>query len=671
MRPQQKVSKRLRQPTKSVVSSELAVSTDTSPVEPTDGSDGLDAASGSLDAFDIPEGVCQRLAEKGVTSLFPVQSRSFEHVMSGCDLIVQSRTGTGKTLAFALPIVIKLAQLAEKQKAKSAGGNRAGRPPRVLVLAPTRELAKQIADDFAAICPPDSGISVLPVYGGVPYEQQRAALARGVDVVVGAPGRVVDLTEQGCLSLDGVRRVVLDEVDRMLDMGFRDSVDQLLGRLYAEERGRRPQTLMFSATMPEWVEQTAAKYLTPGDGTVRLDLVTGDGQSRASQTLQHLAILSPFASRSSAIADVIRVRCCGSDARCIVFCDRKRDADELASHAAMSGDCHVLHGDIPQDKRELVLRKFREGKYRVLVTTDVAARGLDIPHVDLVVLCHPPKDTESYIHRAGRTARAGRVGAAVTFYTIKEEVELKRVEKQAGIQFKRIGAPTAADLAQAAGENSLEKLRSVPEQTIRLLTAPAAELIAEMGAERALAAALALLCGKTEILGRSVLSAREGFTAYALHTTAADVRGKGYLFGALRRCLDPEQVEKVQYVTFSKGRRSLLFDLPSNMEEVVEKRWADGRWDRLEKLTGELPELEEVEQPEYSSGGGGGARPQGRFYGRNGGGGGFGNRNGGYRNGGGGGGGGFNNKRPYVGGGGFANGNANGNGGSEKKLRTA
>uniref|UniRef100_A0A1I8IUD9 RNA helicase n=1 Tax=Macrostomum lignano TaxID=282301 RepID=A0A1I8IUD9_9PLAT len=532
----------------------------------------------SLEQFDLPDSVLHQLRERGITGLFPVQQQSFDHVMSGHDLIVQSRTGTGKTLAFGLPIVLQLLKQQDKRAGKAgtpAKRRSPNRAPRVLILAPTRELAKQISDDLTATCPPDSGLVVLPVYGGVPYEKHRSALAAGSDIVVGTPGRVQDLVEQGCLRMDRIRRVVLDEVDRMLDMGFRDSVDQLIKRLYSggeedagQEEKKRPQTLLFSATLPSWVEETSAKYLDP-DNLVRLDLVTGDGQGRAAQTVEHLAILSPFASRSAAIADVIRVRCGGPQARCIVFCERKRDADELASHAAMSGDCHVLHGDIPQDKRELVLQKFRDGKYRVLVTTDVAARGLDIPHVDLVILCHPPKDTESYIHRAGRTGRAGRSGAAVTFYTVKEETELKRVERQAGIRFKRIGAPTTADLVKAAGRHSLEQLQAVQDPTIQLLAEEASELIAAMGAERAVAAALALLSGKTEIVGRSLLSAREGFTAFVLHTEAETVRGKGYLFGALRRCLDPEQVEKVQYVTFSKDRKSLLFDLPSNMEDIA------------------------------------------------------------------------------------------------------
>ncbi|VDP64024.1 unnamed protein product [Schistosoma curassoni] len=216
------------------------------------------------------------------------------------------------------------------------------------------------------------------------------ALRQGTHIVVGAPGRVIDLIEKGVLKLSSVRHVVLDEVDRMLDMGFSKAVESILSEIYSSENSEKPQTLLFSATMPSWV-------------------------SEISKTL-----LCPYESRAATLSDVIKVYCKSRESRCIVFCERKNDADELSTSDAMSADCHVLHGGVPQEKRELVLQKFRDGKYRTLLTTNVAARGLDVPNVDLVIQCHPPRDIEDYIHRSGRTGRADRSGTSICFYTYKE-----------------------------------------------------------------------------------------------------------------------------------------------------------------------------------------------------------------------------------------------------------
>ncbi|VDM00039.1 unnamed protein product [Schistocephalus solidus] len=335
-----------------------------------------------------------------------------------------------------------------------------GRTPRALILAPTRELANQISTVIDSIsC---DKLSVLAVYGGVPYQAQTRALKNGVDVVVGAPGRVIDLLESQKLNLQSVRLIVLDEVDRMLDMGFSADVEKILSSLYEEGKSSKPQTLLFSATLPSWVSQIAGKYVSKTAHRVTL---VNEKESRTVDTVKHLALLCPPHERAATIADVIRVYSHGPSSRCIVFCERKKDADELASHSAMAADCHVFHGDIPQDKRELVLQKFREGKYKTLITTNVAARGLDIPDVELVIQCAPPSSAEDYIHRSGRTGRAGRNGISVCFYSMRQRQQLNYIENGTGIHFRRISAPSPTDIVEVWTRELSESFAKLPEST--------------------------------------------------------------------------------------------------------------------------------------------------------------------------------------------------------------
>jgi len=226
-----------------------------------------------------------------------------------------------------------------------------------------------------------------------------------------------------------VEHVVLDEVDRMLDMGFQDSVEEILKSVFFEGRGKKAQTLFFSATCsatcPPWVKRTAQKFIS--DDFKFIDLI-GDSKLKTATTVEHLAIQCSYHDRASTIGSVLQVYS-GKHGRAMIFCETKRDCDELACSSDIKQESHVMHGDVPQDKREMVLQKFRDGKYRVLITTDVAARGLDIPEVDLVICCNPPKDYESYIHRSGRTGRAGRTGVCVCFYKPQEAWGIAGLER--------------------------------------------------------------------------------------------------------------------------------------------------------------------------------------------------------------------------------------------------
>jgi ATP-dependent RNA helicase DDX21 len=371
-----------------------------------------------------------------------------------------AQTGSGKTLAFVLPIVERLALTPNSKH---------GRAARVLVMAPTRELAKQTSDEFNYVAP---ALVTSCIYGGVSYDGQERDLRSGLDVIVGTPGRIIDHLQRGTLRLDNVEFVVLDEADRMLDMGFAEDMETILKRIPAE---RKHQTLLFSATFPQWVAKVARQYLSRDHVTVDLIGQKG-GMTEANTLIQHLAILCHWKIRSATLADVVKVY--GGNGRTIVFADTKNEATQLATTSSINDMCGVLHGDISQQQREITLDGFRNGKFNVLVATDVAARGLDIPEVQLVIQCQPPKDKESFIHRVGRTGRAGRAGVAIMFFQNSQVRELRMLERQVGIEFKRIGTPQIDDIVMAAARNVGDLLEKVHPDMIKKFV-PVAQQIAD------------------------------------------------------------------------------------------------------------------------------------------------------------------------------------------------
>lgn len=558
---------------------------------------------GALSKFDISEDTMKKLTERGVTYLFPIQAKTYHMVYEGKNVVAQARTGTGKTLSFALPLVEKL----QKENIKAT------RAPKILVMAPTRELAKQVCDDFSSIC---TSLSAFCIYGGSPYGPQVHALKSGLDILVGTPGRIYDHIERGNLDLSKLKHVILDEVDQMLDMGFAEIVDTILQNAYGEGREKKPQTLLFSATLPPWVQQIGKKYF--GNDVEKISLV-GSQENRTNKNVQHMAIKCGYFDRASAIGDVIRVYS-GNHGRTMVFCQTKRDADELAISPSIKQESQVLHGDIPQAKRERVLQSFRDGKCKVLISTDVAARGLDIPEIDLVIQCNPPKDVDSYIHRSGRTGRAGRSGICLCFYKPQEEYDLQTVERKANLKFKRVGGPTTEEIIKASATDAARSLELVDVETLQYFRESAQSLIEERGAADALAAALAVISGSTKIVPRSLLSATEGFTTY-LFTTNIEMRTMSYVWRALEKQLPQEIKEKIMRMRFCKDKKSSVFDLPSEHDSDVTDKWSDTTTDFLQKAT-ELPELFESESNNKGYGGGrgvgyGGGR--GNFRGQRGG----------------------------------------------------
>ncbi|XP_051772008.1 nucleolar RNA helicase 2 [Ctenopharyngodon idella] len=565
----------------------------------------LEQKEGAFSNFRISPNTIKLLQARGVSYLFDIQVKTFNPVYEGKDLIGQARTGTGKTFSFAVPLVEKLQSGAEDR--------RRGRAPKVLVLTPTRELAIQVTRDFKDIT---RKLSVTCFYGGSSYNPQIDAIRSGIDILVGTPGRIKDHLQNNKLDLSQLKHVVLDEVDQMLDMGFAEQVEEILSVSYKKDAEEKPQTLLFSATCPSWVYEVAKKYMR--SQFIHVDLI-GKKTQKAATTVEHLAIACHWSQRASVIGDVIQVYS-GSHGRTIVFCETKREATELSMNTSIKQSAQTLHGDIAQKQREITLKGFRNGTFEVLVATNVAARGLDIPEVDLVIQCSPPNDVESYIHRSGRTGRAGRTGVCICFYQRKEENQLKFVEQKAGITFRRVGVPTANDIIQSSSKDAVRFLDSVPAAAVEYFRKAANELIEQRGAVEALAAALAHISGATCLEQRSLISSDTGFTTMILNCSQ-EMHNIGFAWRGLKEQLGEEIDEHIKRMTFLKDKKGVCFDVPAAKVKEIQEQWHNGRRWQLTVAT-ELPEMEQsaYHAGERTSGGfgGRGGRSSGGFGGRGG-----------------------------------------------------
>ena len=382
------------------------LTTQTSPGDTTEASSGSRAVPFS--DFGISEAICSGLAAAGILTTFPIQALSLPLALRGQDIIGQARTGTGKTLAFGIPLL----ELVDDGP-KGA--------PRALVVVPTRELAIQVADDLrtAAV---NMRAKVVTVYGGRAYEPQIDALAKGVDIVVGTPGRLLDLAERRHLDLSAVQALVLDEADKMLDLGFLPDVERII-RLTPDGR----QTMLFSATMPSEVVTLARRHMRQATN-VRAE---GDDESAPPPGTRQHVFRAHQMDKIEVLARLLQARDRGLT---MVFCQTKRAADQVATALASRGFAvATVHGDLGQGQRERALRAFRSGKVDVLTATEVAARGLDVDDVTHVVNYECPDDEKTYVHRIGRTGRAGKPGVAVTFVDWRDMHRWKLINDALGL----------------------------------------------------------------------------------------------------------------------------------------------------------------------------------------------------------------------------------------------
>ncbi|KAJ8770338.1 hypothetical protein K2173_014948 [Erythroxylum novogranatense] len=391
------------------------------------GEEGLDIAK-----LGISQEIVSALAGRGISKLFPIQRAVLEPAMQGRDLFGRARTGTGKTLAFGIPIMDKILQFNAKHGR--------GRNPLALVMAPTRELARQVEKEFRESAP---SLDSICLYGGTPITRQMRELDYGVDVVVGTPGRIIDLMKRGSLNLSEVQYVVLDEADQMLSVGFVDDIETIFQKL-----PQKRHSMLFSATMPAWIRNLVRNYLKD---PLTIDLV-GDSDKKLADGITLYSIASEMYEKPSILGPLITEHAKGG--KCIIFTQTKRDADRLANAMTRNYRCEALHGDISQAMRERTLSGFRNGNFNILIATDVAARGLDVPNVDLVIHYEIPNNPETFVHRSGRTGRAGKKGTTILIYSQDQARQVKIYEREVGCRFTelpRIAGDGTINMSNARG----------------------------------------------------------------------------------------------------------------------------------------------------------------------------------------------------------------------------
>lgn len=376
-------------------------------------------AASSFAQLELPAPVQKALVDVGYETPSPIQARIIPHMLEGVDVLGQAQTGTGKTAAFALPILARL-DLNKKL-------------PQVLVLAPTRELAIQVAEAFQKYARHMKGFHVLPVYGGSDYRGQLRQLQRGVHVVVGTPGRVMDHMRRGSLDLSELQSLVLDEADEMLRMGFIDDVEWIL-----EQAPQERQIALFSATMPDAIRRIAQRHLrNPVEIAIEVKAVE---TARIRQRVWMMAGMKKL----DALTRILEVE---EFDGMIIFVRTRILTTELADKLAARGySVAALNGDIPQKQREQTVEKLKNGQLDIVVATDVAARGLDVQRISHVINYDIPSDVESYIHRIGRTGRAGRSGDAILFAANRERRLLAAIEKATGKTIERMVLPTVEEV---------------------------------------------------------------------------------------------------------------------------------------------------------------------------------------------------------------------------------
>ena len=385
--------------------------------------------------------VLRAVAGVGYEVPSPIQAATIPPLLAGRDVMGLAQTGTGKTAAFALPILSRL-DLGERE-------------PQALVLAPTRELAVQVAEAFERYAEELPGVHVLPIYGGQGYGVQLSALRRGVHIVVGTPGRIMDHLEKGTLDLGSLRFLVLDEADEMLNMGFADDVETILADTPDDK-----QVALFSATMPKQIRRLSEQYLHDP-----IEIKVESKTATAANIRQRYLTVS-YPQKVDALTRILEVE---NFEGMIVFVRTKHETETLAEKLRARGfSAMAINGDVPQPVRERTVNQLKNAELDVLVATDVAARGLDVQRISHVVNYDIPTDTESYVHRIGRTGRAGRSGDAISFVTPRERYLLRHLEKANGVALEQMSLPSVDDVNTTRLARWDEQITQALEATSRI-----------------------------------------------------------------------------------------------------------------------------------------------------------------------------------------------------------
>jgi ATP-dependent RNA helicase DDX21 len=506
------------------------------------------------------------LSAKGITHLTPVQAEAFEPILNRRDVIGRSRTGTGKTLAFGMPALQRVVDFTTANGLRDENGRmQRGRSVSMLVLCPTRELARQVQEELALIAEP-LGLETQVFHGGVSYGPQAGSLRSGLDILIGTPGRVIDHMDKGNLDLGYCDVVVLDEADEMLNMGFAQDVETILTGV-GGKNDERTQCLLFSATTPPWVKNIANQYQK---NVLTIDSTTEQGP-RVATTVRHTAVQVPHGpeSKMAILEDIIAVEISRDKShtaeveveitdnpiaalakknskkgqgvqqeifgKTIVFTETKRLADELVSgNVFKSLTAQVLHGDVGQLQRDSTLNAFRMGAFNVLVATDVAARGIDIKNVDLVIQFDPPRDTDTYVHRSGRTGRAGKKGVSVLLYNRNQARDIGRIERELshGFRFELVGPPSAEAALKAAAKTSAIALQAIPDEIAQHFRESAEVLLeGDNDPKDVIARCLAAISRRaTEVQRRSMLTGELGYTTLLMQNSKRKLSANDVMF---------------------------------------------------------------------------------------------------------------------------------------------
>ena len=383
----------------------------------------------SFSALPISEEILRALTDMGFEEATPIQAETIPHILESRDLLGQAQTGTGKTCAFGIPVIDSI----------DNGSNHI----QTLILSPTRELAIQIAEELHNVAKYKEGVRIVAIYGGQPIDRQILALKRKPQIIVGTPGRVMDHMRRKTLRLGNLEKIVLDEADEMLNMGFKEDIDTIL-----ESTPDNVQKVFFSATMPRAIVELTNKYLRD---PIHVKIASKE------MTIPLVEQFYIEVRESNKVEIMSRLIDAGNVTRALVFCNTKRKVDELADKLNTRGySVEALHGDMKQTSRDRVMKQFRSGKLDLLVATDVAARGIDVDDIDVVFNYDLPSDDEYYVHRVGRTARAGKSGKAYTFVVGREIIDLKNIQHAVKASITRAVIPTLMNVQESRITGVLE-----------------------------------------------------------------------------------------------------------------------------------------------------------------------------------------------------------------------
>lgn len=425
----------------------------------------------TFEELKLNEKTKRALQDAGYVNPTPIQEQAIPVILEGKDFIGQSKTGTGKTASYSLPLIEKLDPTNKKVQA--------------IVLCPTRELAVQVADEVRKFLKYQEGIKTIAIYGGQDIETQIRMLKKGVQIVIGTPGRVMDHLRRKTLKLDNVKMCVLDEADEMLNMGFEEDIETILKDVPSER-----QTVLFSATMNKRIMEITKKYLkNPKKVKIQAEELTVN-------EIEQISIQVKEAMKSEALMRLIEVY---HPQKAIVFCNTKKRVDDLIEVLKQNHfKAEALHGDIKQTVRERIMKRMRNGEFQILVATDVVARGIDIQDVEFVLNYDVPQEEEYYVHRIGRTGRNGNTGKAVTFVVGKEKSKLQSIKKYSNAKIKEGTIPTITEINKIRSKVTVEKIQKVIDKNEFEYQDILDELKEKNNTEEIIKALLTIVCGKNK-----------------------------------------------------------------------------------------------------------------------------------------------------------------------------